>query len=241
MNSALNKHSIYLKMALRGIIYSPSFTTARQFLKYYSAWNVFLDPSRNSIADKQPWLSFAAIDFIKKKIRPDMKVFEFGSGGSTLFWAEHVRDVISVEHDELWWKKMKEVLDRDNIINVRYQFIPAETIEDFHTRKVERPTDYISADENYRGQSFQAYASAIDKYPDESFDIILVDGRARPSCIAHSIPKLRRNGYLVVDNTERKYYLDALDFRNVKWEFHRFFGPVPYTHSFSETSIIKKR
>ena len=37
MNFALNKHSIYLKMALRGIMYSPSIATARQLIKYYSA------------------------------------------------------------------------------------------------------------------------------------------------------------------------------------------------------------
>jgi len=241
MNFALNKHSIYLKMALRGIMYSPSFATARQLIKYYSAWNAFLDPARNSVIDKQPWLSFAAIDFIKEIIRPDMVVFEYGSGGSTLFWAEHTRRVISIEHDEVWSEKMKRLLSKQNINNVEYHFIPAERREDFITKEVGKPSDYISTDENYRDFSFKTYASSIDRFPDDSFDIILVDGRARPSCIGHAIPKLKRNGYLVVDNTERGYYLAPFNFGNNEWELHRFFGPVPYSHSFSETSIIKKR
>ena len=31
-----------------------------------------------------PWISFGAIDFIGRSLRPDMTVFEWGSGGSTL-------------------------------------------------------------------------------------------------------------------------------------------------------------
>lgn len=35
---------------------------------------------------KMPWITFPAIRRIKKFIRKDMIVFEYGSGGSTLFF-----------------------------------------------------------------------------------------------------------------------------------------------------------
>ena len=36
--------------------------------------------------------------------------------------------------------------------------------------------------------------------------MILVDGRARPAAIAHSIKKLAMQGILIVDNADRDYY-----------------------------------
>lgn len=50
----------------------------------------------------------------------------------------------------------------------------------------------------------QAY---IKKFPDNYFDIVLVDGRSRPSCLFHSLNKVKKGGLLVLDNAEREYYL----------------------------------
>jgi predicted O-methyltransferase YrrM len=49
-----------------------------------------------------PWITYPAIDFLAERLRPDMTVFEFGSGGSTLWWAERVAHVTCVEHDPAW-------------------------------------------------------------------------------------------------------------------------------------------
>jgi predicted O-methyltransferase YrrM len=54
---------------------------------------------------------------------------------------------------------------------------------------------------------FRSYVEAIDAYPDASFDLVVVDGRARPSCLRQAIPKLRPRGLLVLDNSDRDYYL----------------------------------
>jgi hypothetical protein len=50
----------------------------------------------------------------------------------------------------------------------------------------------------------------IDSYPDQFFDLVLVDGRARKGCIEHAIKKIRSNGYLVLDNSSTKEYLNFL-------------------------------
>ena len=31
-----------------------------------------------------PWMNYAVIDFLKERLRPEMNLLEFGSGGSTL-------------------------------------------------------------------------------------------------------------------------------------------------------------
>lgn len=56
-----------------------------------------------------PWVTYSFIDFIKERISKAHSVFEFGSGNSTLFYAAHAGKVISVEHDEEWYRKMERL------------------------------------------------------------------------------------------------------------------------------------
>lgn len=49
-----------------------------------------------------PWITYPALSFLERRVTAEMSVFEFGSGNSTLWWAERVRDVTAVEHDESW-------------------------------------------------------------------------------------------------------------------------------------------
>jgi hypothetical protein len=49
-----------------------------------------------------PWITYPAIDLLAERVQPDMSVFEFGSGNSTMWWAQRVAQVTTVEHDENW-------------------------------------------------------------------------------------------------------------------------------------------
>jgi precorrin-6B methylase 2 len=51
-----------------------------------------------------PWLAYPAIEFLARRARPEMTVFEYGCGSSTLWWASRVRRVVAVEHDAGWAK-----------------------------------------------------------------------------------------------------------------------------------------
>lgn len=55
-----------------------------------------------------PWMTYSAISFLEKRIKPDMTVFEYGSGNSTLWWAQRVKFVISCEHDRQWYEQVKK-------------------------------------------------------------------------------------------------------------------------------------
>jgi predicted O-methyltransferase YrrM len=95
----------------------------------------------------------------------------------------------------------------------------------------------------HAGSSFEKYAKTIQQFPTEYFDLVLVDGRARPSCIQQSLPYLKHGGLLVVDNTERSYYLEPFT-EILKSEFDVLedrMAPVSYTPDFTRTSIFRRR
>lgn len=169
-----------------------------------------------------------------------MCVFEYGSGGSTLFWMSRVKEVISVEHDITWHTHMKKKLDGQSIRNVQYIFAEPALDLMFQKKRFENPDDYISSDAGYAGKNFEQYVKTIDAFPDNYFDVIIVDGRARSSCIQQGIPKLKKNGWMIIDNSERKYYLSPFSFDKKSWKISIFAGPVPYVRNFSETCFLKK-
>lgn len=57
--------------------------------------------------DPLPWVTYSFIDFITPRVLPNMRIFEYGSGSSTLFYAKRVKEVVSVEHDQAWFEKIK--------------------------------------------------------------------------------------------------------------------------------------
>lgn len=239
--NALNKVSIYVKKSLKALYEQPSLLTLKNVVSFFPDWVTHLNGKRNSVDDKKPWLSFGAIEFIDKIVRPEMVVFEYGSGGSTLFWAQKVKNVISIEHNKEWYSRMKEEFEKQQIGNIEYTLIEAEADEGFSAKNKLDPKNYLSTDKEFEGKNFKSYVEAIDKKPYEFYDVIVVDGRARPSCILHSIDRIRVNGYLIVDNTERDYYLSAFQFDKNKWNQWTFYGPVPYTYDFTQTTIFQKK
>jgi hypothetical protein len=54
-----------------------------------------------------PWVTYSFIDFIKERINKTQHIFEYGSGSSTIFYAERAGSVTSVEHDKGWFDMVK--------------------------------------------------------------------------------------------------------------------------------------
>jgi hypothetical protein len=57
-----------------------------------------------------PWYTYPAIDFLRQLDLSEKTVFEYGSGNSTLFWAARAARVISVEDDEHWSERLKDIV-----------------------------------------------------------------------------------------------------------------------------------
>jgi hypothetical protein len=187
-----------------------------------------------------PWLTFDAIRYIDKQPLEGRKIFEYGSGGSTLYWVSRGAECVSIEHDAHWYETLRPMLP--STTGVDYRLVPPTPLEsgDDGSPEGDDPRSYLSSYEQYRGYSFRAYASQIDDFPQEHFDLVLIDGRARPSCIRHAVLKIKPGGMLVVDNSNRPRYLrrtgnDLKAFRRLS-----FYGVGPSSAQCWQTDIFVK-
>ncbi|MBS1505289.1 MAG: class I SAM-dependent methyltransferase [Bacteroidetes bacterium] len=55
-----------------------------------------------------PWVTYSFIHFVKDRLHKGLTIAEFGSGNSTLFYAQQVKKVLSVEHELDWYEKIRE-------------------------------------------------------------------------------------------------------------------------------------
>jgi hypothetical protein len=53
-----------------------------------------------------PWYTYPAIEYLRNLDFTDKTVFEYGSGNSTLFWADRVKRIVSVEDNADWFNKI---------------------------------------------------------------------------------------------------------------------------------------
>lgn len=123
-----------------------------------------------------PWFTYPAIYFIEKRIHNQMSVFEYGCGNSTIWWATHVKRIVSCEHDQGWYEKMKKQVP----VNVELHHVGLEST-------------------NGR------YAKKVATYQNE-FDIIVIDGRDRVNCAKNCLLALKEEGVVVWDNSDRAGY-----------------------------------
>ena len=211
-------------------------------VKQFSQWYKDKKSSNTTLNRALPWMTYDAIDFLSDICKRDMHVFEWGSGGSTLFFASRCKQVTTIEHDTTWSGYLKEKLEELKLNNVNFKEIRGEEIDDFDEKDFRNPNDFISKNKNSIGLSFENYVKVIDSYPKDYFDIVVVDGRARNSCIKYALPHVKKGGFLVVDNSDRKYYLSSFSelFNPQKWEKTEFHGPVFSQHAFSKTSFFKR-
>lgn len=53
-----------------------------------------------------PWYTYSAIHFLQQRLRAGMSVFEYGCGNSTLWYAQRVARVDSVDNDPVWAERI---------------------------------------------------------------------------------------------------------------------------------------
>lgn len=218
-------------------------TSFYHLILYLPKWLKYRKIGRSSIIDEKPWITFEACDFLIKNIlKPNSKVFEYGSGGSSFFFSKAASELVSVEHDIIWYKKVINALE-DKKININYILAEPEKLEKpILNPDYSDPNQYLSAGSLFLNQySFEKYASIIEQYAESYFDIVFIDGRARPSCISHSISKIKKGGVLILDNSDREYYVSHISKELQAFEiiFSKI-GPGPYGDDFWGTSIYKK-
>jgi len=181
-----------------------------------------------------PWLSESAILFFSKWLEGgDKKGCEFGSGFSSLFFVTRVAELTSVEHHPGWYNDIKTtVAGYDHKAKFDYRLVEQNAIGDQPERLEE--LDAVDPEQtfDYR-KDYYNYMMAIQDYPDEYFDFIIVDGRARTECVFVNLRKLKTGGLLILDNSERSRY-DLVFSSLKKWD------SVNTTNGLTDTTFWQK-
>lgn len=155
-----------------------------------------------AIADLDvPWWTYRAVDvvdaWLSARARP-IRVFEYGSGASTLWLSRRADEVVSVEHHRGFAEHIAPALAAQGNIELRI----------VEPAKSARPA-VPSHKEGHGGLDFSGYVAAIDA-TEGSFDVVVIDGRAREACLRAALPRLEREGIIVFDNSRRTRYQAAI-------------------------------
>jgi hypothetical protein len=122
-----------------------------------------------------PWLTEAAVYFLNSWLKPTDIGFEWGSGRSTVWFAERTQHLVSIEHHKGWYENVSKMLA---------------------DKGISQGIDYFHIDLN------ESYENKINEY-EQRFDYVLVDGRRRLKCFKQAISQVKPGGILILDNSDR--------------------------------------
>lgn len=179
-----------------------------------------------------PWIAHGALVHLLRVIKPEMKVLEFGSGGSTLFFAKHTGKVISIEDDPDWHKIVKERTER----------LPGVELRHFPVDPVFVGGEFASSMKEIKHtHSYKSYVFGAQDIEECSIDILVIDGRARIGCLRHNLSKLKKTGIILFDNTDRIAYQDGIKELLEGWQRFDYSGVTVFDPYFNKTSIFIRK
>jgi hypothetical protein len=222
------------------------------FSKHYltkMGWFQSLKGIPNNNEGLVPWITYPAFRQLKRIVKPEFRVFEFGCGASSMWWARNCAEVISVEHDAAWAARVINEKPQNLTVIVREMNTPADAaktavLKPFFASAPELP---VSADVNHNimhgllSQEFLAYAAELAQYPKGHFDVIVVDGMARSLTAWLAGQYVKPGGFILFDNSDRWQYnagyraLNAQGFQRID-----YYGPGPVNVIEWCTSIFAK-
>ena len=146
----------------------------------YFKHNVFNQPLPIDVG--LPWWSYKAIKYVNSIIE-GKRIFEYGTGGSTILFSKKAKSIVSVEDDKKWMEVVASRLDALKIKNVEVIHAPFD---------FEHPEDFENS----------TYLKAVDR---GEFDIIIIDGqdwsfKERIKCFKYVEPRMNPGQYIIVDD-----------------------------------------
>jgi Methyltransferase domain len=178
-----------------------------------------------------PWWTFEAADRVSRFLatRPQARVFEWGSGASTVWLSRRAGSVTSIEHDASWAEIVEPVLPGNAVVHV---VAPAAALG--------HPGEQLSEKAGFEGLDFADYVAAVDD-TEGAFDLVVVDGRARNACFHRALTRLAPGGVLVFDNVDRERYRDAIASSPVAVDVEWTRGLTPALPYPTRTALVRVR
>lgn len=198
-------------------------------------WLDTLGVDFNGVASGQalPWITFQSIDYLLERISPDMTVLEYGAGFSTIWWAERVAKVTSLERHAAWADNVQAKLDSLGHTNVSLRLFGKLPEADSHI-----PWDRFSQTE--LDQLADEYIHAPEPEP-AFYDVVVVDDIFRPETLTAGSAFVKKGGLLILDDSEREVTRDAMkELTRKGWNMASFWGPAPYHFHEKQTTIFTR-
>lgn len=214
------RFKIFLRFIKHLMVHPGSFKYIGKWIKYK-----FFTAKKDNISAALPWMNLEVIDWLSKYLKKDMSLFEWGSGGSTFFYANLVKEVISIEYDEGYYKLVKSQLEDKGKDNVVLKLV-----------KPQKKGEMRSFCSLHLDSYFDDYVESIDAYPDRHFDVIVVDGRQRNQCFKRALLKIKEGGIIVFDNFEREIYKKSQYQNNLSYTMYE--GLMPFSFVIGSTAIF---
>lgn len=135
-----------------------------------------------------PWLTYDSVQFLKQYLSREDIILETGSGSSTIWFSKLAKKIVSIEHNPVWHHLICERINAGNVKNIEYHLKSEKYLKD--------PAD-------------SDYVKKVASFPDNYFDIILIDGKHRSSIALFALEKIKKTGTIIIDNVERYLYVEA--------------------------------
>ncbi len=166
-----------------------------------------LDKNNNPL----PLYTYPAIEYLASFDFINKKIFEFGSGQSTLYWLRNGGDVISVESNQKWIDKLSS-----DLIDSKHQYIFADKQNDYVNSILKFPDFYFDL-------------------------IIIDGIFSRYLCAKNVVSKIKKDGLVILDNSDwypntAKFLKENLNFIQVD-----FYGLRPSRPEAAVTSLFFSR
>lgn len=175
---------------------------------------------RSAIDMRVPWMSWKAIDYLRAHLPPRASVFEWGGGGSSLFFLLRGCTVTTAESSLLWKKRLERaVADNECSGNLVIRLIPAETGTPEHI------SEYVR--------------SVRQGAP---WNVVVVDGLenddvSRVECVREARGTVKPGGVLILDDAWRREYRCVPEILN-GWQRKVFVGLGPERLGVTRTDIF---
>lgn len=219
-----------LELALRLVVKWPLSWPGQ--LRHFSGWAESFTAPDFFLERGHPWLPFDLVEWLEQYLEPDMSVWEFGSGGSTLFFARRAGDVIAVEHDPEWARRVRDLLTSEELDCVAFHVVEPHSFD---------PGSFGSGKTPYKEMSFEKYVRTVEEAEDNSLDCLVVDGRARSACVRHGREKVKNGGVLILDDVQRERYQSVVEKLSRDWGDPEIFqGLTPGARGPRPTALFHK-
>jgi hypothetical protein len=143
-----------------------------------------------------PWMPYNTILILHNIIKKDFNILETGSGGSSLFFLKRCRTLTSLEHHAKWIKELKKIQSS----NYKNRWTLA--LKDLKNDTLNK----------------SPYLDFLTTQKDEYFDLISIDGRLRNESLKIASRKVKKGGFILLDNSDRNDYEEGIEFiNNLGW------------------------